>query len=159
MLSFSVSTSDVGNPYFAAENTHYGIHVSVLYANTGVIRGGSGENTPRMAVSLPFFLHKHPQPIKRPQTCSRGVWIAPRTVMTMEGLAKTDVLFATSPQLVKNHVGAETQPKCKPLHKEGMSQELGQGYAVAGCFGGEGAPMHAHARVTRKLGQATTSRE
>jgi hypothetical protein len=55
MLSFSVSISDVGNLYFAAENTYYGIHVSVLFANTGVIRGGSGENTPRMAVSLPVF--------------------------------------------------------------------------------------------------------
>jgi hypothetical protein len=44
--------SDVGNPYFAAENTYYGIHVSVLYANTGVFRSDSGENTPRMAVSL-----------------------------------------------------------------------------------------------------------
>jgi hypothetical protein len=54
--------------------------------------------------------------------------------MAVKGLAKTDILFATSPQLGKNHVGAEIQPKCKPLHKEGMSQELGQGYAVAWCF-------------------------
>jgi hypothetical protein len=95
-------SSDVGNPYFAAENTYYGIHVSILYANTGGIKGGSGENTPRMAVSLPFFLHKHPQPIERPQTCYRGVKIAPRTVMALEGLAKIEVLFATSPQLGKN---------------------------------------------------------
>jgi hypothetical protein len=26
------TTSDVGNPYFAAENTFYGLHVSVSYA-------------------------------------------------------------------------------------------------------------------------------
>jgi hypothetical protein len=47
--------SDVGNPYFGAENTYYGINVSVLYANTGFFRGGSRVNTPRMAVSLPLF--------------------------------------------------------------------------------------------------------
>jgi hypothetical protein len=37
-----------------------------------------------------------------------------------------------------------------------MGQELGQGFAVAGWFGGEGAPIHAHASETRNLGQANT---
>jgi hypothetical protein len=49
-------SSDVGNPYLAAEKTYCGIHVLVLYANAGLFRGGSGGSTPKMAVSLPLVL-------------------------------------------------------------------------------------------------------
>jgi hypothetical protein len=73
-----------------------------------------GETPPGWPNFCPYFLHKHPQPIKRPQSRYRGLKIAPRTVTAMEGLAETVVLFATSPQLGKNNLGAEIQPKCKP---------------------------------------------
>jgi hypothetical protein len=73
-------------------------HSTPIRVQLGVVQG---EIPPRWPFFCPFNLQMHSRFIKQPQTRYRGVRIAPLTVAALEGLAKIDILLATSPQLEK----------------------------------------------------------